>query len=103
LEIELPPQSIVASVVESPNSKQGLASNDPMTDLTSSTSTSASSSSTDQRIADIERVIAPGDREAFQQMLKAAIRGRELPADELRRVAVTTWHQFTKHGWPRDT
>jgi hypothetical protein len=66
------------------------------------TSSTSSSSGATAVIADIMRVIAPGDREAFQQMLKAAIRGRELPADELRRVAVTTWHQFTKHGWPRD-
>jgi hypothetical protein len=34
-------------------------------------------------------------------MLKAAIRGRELPTDELRRIAERTWHQFCHYGWPR--
>jgi hypothetical protein len=68
-----------------------------VTDATSS----ASSSSANSAYEDILRLIAPGDREAFNAMLTQAIRGRELPADEMRRVAVTTWCQFCHYGWPR--
>jgi len=42
------------------------------------------------------------DREAFGEMLEYELRGRgELPADEMRRIAVNTWRQFLKDGWPR--
>ena len=51
---------------------------------------------------DIVRLIAPTDRVGFDAMLAHALRGRELPNDELRRVAVTTWHQFCKFSWPRN-
>jgi len=33
-------------------------------------------------------------------MLDHELRGRELPDDEMRRVAERTWHNFLKHGWP---
>jgi len=65
------------------------------------TSTTASSSSAGN-IEDIIRLIAPPDREAFADMLQYELRGRgELPADEVRRVAVDTWRMFLKHGWPQ--
>jgi hypothetical protein len=66
------------------------------------TSTSASSSSASSVFEDIVRLIAPSDREGFNAMLQHALRGRELPADELRRVAERTWRQFCFHGWTRD-
>jgi len=33
-------------------------------------------------------------------MLDYEMRGRELPDDEMRRVAERTWHTFLKYGWP---
>jgi hypothetical protein len=34
-------------------------------------------------------------------MLQHELHRRELPADEMRRIAVNTWRKFCKHGWPR--
>ena len=51
--------------------------------------------------ADIVRLIAPSDREGFHAMLQHALRGRELDAVELRRVAESIWKQFCFHGWTR--
>jgi hypothetical protein len=66
------------------------------------TSSTTASSSSAGNIEDILRVIAPYDREAFNQMLEYKLRGRgELAADEVRRIAVDTWRQFLKHGWPK--
>jgi len=63
---------------------------------------SSSASSNSGNIEDIVRLIAPSDRVGFNEMLAHALRGRELLSDdELRRVAVNTWHAFCKHGWPR--
>jgi hypothetical protein len=33
-------------------------------------------------------------------MLDYETRGRELPDDEMRRVAERAWHAFLKYGWP---
>jgi hypothetical protein len=67
-----------------------------MTDATSSAFSSAS------LVEDIVRLIAPTDRKGFQEMLQHELRIREpLPDHELRRIAINTWHQFCKHGWPR--
>jgi hypothetical protein len=64
---------------------------------------SASSSSSVGNVEDILRVIAPYDREAFNQMLNYELQGRgELPADEVRRIAERTWKRFLKEGWPRE-
>jgi hypothetical protein len=30
-----------------------------------------------------------------------ALRGRELPDDEMRRVAEQAWRHFLRYGWPR--
>jgi len=63
--------------------------------------TSSASSSSANIVEDIIRLIAPPAREAFNQLLEYELRGRgELPAEELRRIAVDTWRQFLKHGWP---
>ena len=43
---------------------------------------------------------APNERAAFVDMLQHELRGRELTADELRRIAERAWHQFLKRGWP---
>jgi hypothetical protein len=64
-------------------------------------SSSAPSSSSTAVAADIINLVAPGDREGYLAMFENAVRGRELPDDELRRLAITTWHAFCKHGWPR--
>jgi hypothetical protein len=62
----------------------------------------STASSTASGIEDIMRLIAPGDREGFREMLQHELRSfHELPDSELRRVAVDFWHRFTKHGWPR--
>src|SRR5947199_98516 len=45
---------------------------------------------------------APDRGEHVRLMLEHALRGREPPDDELRRVAVNTWKQFCFHGWTRD-
>lgn len=63
--------------------------------------TTAASSNATGVCADIVRLIAPSDRPGFDLMLKHALRGRALPDDELRRLAVTTWKQFCRYGWPR--
>jgi len=63
----------------------------------SPTSTTASSSSAGN-IEDIIRLIAPPAREAFGEMLKYELQGRELPDHEARRTAERAWHQFLKHG-----
>src|SRR5262245_44640408 len=39
-------------------------------------------------IQDIVRLIAPEDRSGFNEMLARELRGRELPDDKIRRVAV---------------
>jgi hypothetical protein len=60
---------------------------------------SASSSSSVGNIEDIWRVIPPYDRAAFGEMLEYELQRRgELPADEVRRIAEQTWHQFLKCG-----
>ena len=64
--------------------------------------TSSASSSSANIVEDIIRLIAPSERAAFADMLKYELQGRgELPAEEMRRIAVDTWRQFLKHGWPR--
>jgi hypothetical protein len=65
-------------------------------------SSSTSSSSATAIAADIRRLIGPSDRPGFDAMLANAIRGRELPDDELRRIAERTWRAFCRFGWPRD-
>jgi len=62
--------------------------------------TSSASSSSANIVEDIIRLIAPSERAAFADMLQHDLRGRELPADELRRIAERSWRQFLKHGWP---
>jgi hypothetical protein len=52
-------------------------------------------------LADIFRLIPLHERAAFHEMLQHELRGRELPDDEMRRVAERIWHAFLKHGWPR--
>src|SRR5262249_29607640 len=69
--------------------------------MTDATSSASSSSSCANIIQDIIRLIAPSDRPGFDAMLENALRGRELPNDELRRVAVNTWVAFCKHGWSK--
>jgi len=69
--------------------------------MTDATISSSASSSATTVFEDIVRLIAPSDRPGFNAMLENALRGRELADDEMRRVAVTTWHQFCKYGWPR--
>ena len=48
--------------------------------------------------ADIFRLIPRNERAALGEMLVRKLRGRELPDDELRRIAERAWHQFLK-GW----
>jgi len=64
------------------------------------TNTAASSSAAGV-YDDIIRLIAPSDRPGYDAMLQHALRGRELPADELRRIAVEVWKHFCFHGWTR--
>jgi hypothetical protein len=61
------------------------------------TSTASSSASF---IEDIMRLVAQSDRAGFREMLQYELRNRELPADEMRRLAENTWRKFCKHGWP---
>jgi hypothetical protein len=63
-------------------------------------STSASSSSADIA-ADLLRLIPPYEHEAFRVLLKMELNGRELPADEMRKAAVSAWHKLLKYGLPR--
>jgi hypothetical protein len=51
-------------------------------------------------IEDIIRLIPPHERAAFHEMLDHEFRGRELPDDEMRRVAECTWRHFLRYGWP---
>jgi hypothetical protein len=44
-------------------------------------------------------LVAPSDRVGFNEMFEHALRGRELPDHEVRRLAVTTWAQFCRYGW----
>ena len=60
----------------------------------------SSASSSAGILEDIFRLIPRQERAAFGEMLAHELRGRELPDHEMRRVAVKTWHQFLKHGWP---
>jgi hypothetical protein len=62
--------------------------------------TSSASSSSAGILEDIFRLIPPHERAAFREMLDHEMRGRELPDDEMRRVAERTWHTFLKYGWP---
>jgi hypothetical protein len=62
---------------------------------------SSTASSSASFIEDIMRLVAPSDRAAFREMVQHELRGRELPADEMRRVAENTWRKFCKVGWPR--
>jgi hypothetical protein len=83
--------------------KQGSASSDlRLRHMTNEASSSAASSSATAVLDDIIRLIAPDDRAAYRDMLAHKLHGRSLEPDELRRLAVTTWHAFCKHGWPRD-
>jgi hypothetical protein len=63
------------------------------------TSTAAPSSAS--FIEDIMRLVAPSDRVGFREMLQYELRNRELPADEMRRVAEDVWRRFNRVGWPR--
>jgi hypothetical protein len=67
--------------------------------------TGTSTSSSADIIKDIVRLIAPGDREGFHEMLQHELRSfcEPLPDGEMRRIAVNTWRAFCKYGWPRDT
>jgi hypothetical protein len=67
-----------------------------MTDATSSASSSSAGS-----LEDIFRLIPAHERAAFREMLDHELRGRELPDDEMRRVAENTWRKFLKDGWPK--
>jgi hypothetical protein len=58
------------------------------------------SSSSANIVEEIIRLIAPNERAAFADMLQHELRGRELTADELRRIAECAWHQLLKRGWP---
>jgi hypothetical protein len=49
---------------------------------------------------DLSAPLGHFDHAAYNEMLQHEVRGRELPADEMRRVAERTWHSFLKHGWP---
>jgi hypothetical protein len=70
--------------------------------LMTDASSSASSSSTSAEIyRDILELVAPTDREGYRAMFENAVRGRELPDHERRRLAVVIWGEFCKHGWPR--
>ena len=52
------------------------------------------------QVKDILRLIPADERKAFLEMLAHELpRGRELPNDELRRVAEHTWRKFLRHGW----
>jgi len=62
----------------------------------------AASSSAAGVYDDIVRLIAPSDRPGFHMMFQNAVRGRELPNDELRRIAERVWREFNKYGWPRN-
>jgi hypothetical protein len=62
--------------------------------------TGTSSASSAGILEDIFRLIPPHEFAAFGEMLDHELRGRELPDDEMRRVAERTWHNFLKHGWP---
>ena len=48
----------------------------------------------------------PNERVAFRDMLAHELRGRELTAGDLRRVAERTWRTFLQRSWaihgPRD-
>jgi hypothetical protein len=70
--------------------------------MTDQSSSAASSSTSAEIYRDILALVAPADRPGYRAMFENAVRGRELPDDELRRVAVTSWHQFCKYGWPRN-
>jgi hypothetical protein len=65
-------------------------------------SATSSASSSSAVIADIVRLISPYERAAFHDMLAYELSGRQLAGDELRRVAVNTWHAFCLHGWPEE-
>jgi hypothetical protein len=69
--------------------------------MTNEANSSVSSSSASGIFEDIVRLVAPADRIGFHEMLAHALRGRQLPDDELRRVGVTV-KQFCFHGWTRD-
>ena len=51
------------------------------------------------QVEDIVRLIPAAERVAFLEMLAHELRGRELTAGELRRVAERTWRAFLQHGW----
>jgi len=49
------------------------------------------------RIKDIARLIASEEeRRAFLNLLERKLRGRELPDNELRRIAEHTWREFLR-------
>jgi hypothetical protein len=62
---------------------------------------SSTASSSDCRFADILRLIPPYEHEAFRVLLEVELNGRELPADEMRKAAVSAWHKLLKYGLPR--
>jgi DNA-binding transcriptional ArsR family regulator len=51
------------------------------------------------QVEDIVRLIPAAERAAFLEMMAHELRGRELTAGELRRVAERTWRAFLQHGW----
>jgi hypothetical protein len=51
------------------------------------------------QLKDILRLIPPDERAAFLAMLQHELHDRELPNDELRRVAECTWRSFVQHSW----
>jgi hypothetical protein len=62
---------------------------------------SSTASSSVDVAADIVRLIPPYEHEAFRVLLEVELNGRELPADEMRKAAVSAWHKLLKHGLPR--
>jgi len=74
----------------------------PLRDIrTAAMMESASSSSSASGLEDLFRLIPPFERAAFGDMLDHEMRGRELPPEEMRRVAERCWQRFLKDGWPR--
>ena len=51
------------------------------------------------QVEDIVRLIPAAERAAFLEMLAHELRGRELTAGELRRVAERAWRTFLEHRW----
>jgi hypothetical protein len=54
---------------------------------------SSTASSSVDIAADIVRLIPAYEHEAFRVLLKEELNGCELPADEMRKAAVSAWHK----------